>query len=216
MQLFALKRNVILKDASAYNIQFFNGQPTFIDLLSFKLYQPGDFGLGNGSLANNSWFSLCILNWEYRIKTGIVDRTTASQLHTSCRCYALGLFFIEGMVDAYSPRELQNSAFAHQKKGSFSKGKIVFKRSLCLLLHNCVPGLEACRLPSQRKVLGAIMQVKTHALRKRSQKSYRQSFRRKNNINSVLDLGCNTGDYSFEALAAGALLLLVLIAIILR
>jgi hypothetical protein len=37
----ALDRDMILKDASAYNIQFMNGQPLLIDTLSFDFYQPG-------------------------------------------------------------------------------------------------------------------------------------------------------------------------------
>ncbi len=37
----ALDRDMILKDASAYNIQFLNGQPVLIDTLSFDFYQPG-------------------------------------------------------------------------------------------------------------------------------------------------------------------------------
>lgn len=37
----ALERNMILKDASAYNVQFMHGRPIFIDTLSFEIYRPG-------------------------------------------------------------------------------------------------------------------------------------------------------------------------------
>jgi hypothetical protein len=37
----ALAKNMILKDASAYNIQFIHGKPLFIDTLSFDIYQEG-------------------------------------------------------------------------------------------------------------------------------------------------------------------------------
>ena len=37
----ALTRGMILKDASAYNVQFFQGKPILIDTLSFELYQEG-------------------------------------------------------------------------------------------------------------------------------------------------------------------------------
>ena len=37
----ALEKGMILKDASAYNIQFVNGNPVLIDTLSFDLYQEG-------------------------------------------------------------------------------------------------------------------------------------------------------------------------------
>ena len=38
----AMRHNLILKDASAYNIQFRNGQPLLIDTLSFDLYHEGE------------------------------------------------------------------------------------------------------------------------------------------------------------------------------
>jgi hypothetical protein len=41
IQRAALKRGMILKDASAYNIQFMNGKPVFIDTLSFEKYEEG-------------------------------------------------------------------------------------------------------------------------------------------------------------------------------
>jgi len=41
IQKIALKHDLSLKDASAYNIQFLNGQPIFIDTLSFEKYEEG-------------------------------------------------------------------------------------------------------------------------------------------------------------------------------
>lgn len=41
IQRLALEYGMILKDASAYNLQFFNGGPIFIDTLSFGIYKPG-------------------------------------------------------------------------------------------------------------------------------------------------------------------------------
>jgi hypothetical protein len=41
IQRLALKHDMILKDASAYNIQFVAGKPVFIDTLSFEIYREG-------------------------------------------------------------------------------------------------------------------------------------------------------------------------------
>jgi len=41
IQIEAMKHGVYLKDASAYNVQFHNGRPIFIDTLSFEKYQEG-------------------------------------------------------------------------------------------------------------------------------------------------------------------------------
>ena len=42
IQKRALKLGLSLKDASAYNIQFYNGKPTLIDTLSFEKYKEGE------------------------------------------------------------------------------------------------------------------------------------------------------------------------------
>jgi hypothetical protein len=42
IQLTALKFNMVLKDCSAYNIQFHEGRPLLIDTLSFRFYNEGD------------------------------------------------------------------------------------------------------------------------------------------------------------------------------
>lgn len=41
IQKMALKYGMVLKDCSAYNIQFFEGKPIFIDTLSFEIYNEG-------------------------------------------------------------------------------------------------------------------------------------------------------------------------------
>lgn len=42
IQRRALAKGMVLKDASAYNIQFYNGKPIFIDTLSFEKYEEGE------------------------------------------------------------------------------------------------------------------------------------------------------------------------------
>ena len=42
IQKQALEAGMVLKDASAYNIQFHNGKPTLIDTLSFEVYHEGE------------------------------------------------------------------------------------------------------------------------------------------------------------------------------
>jgi hypothetical protein len=41
VQKLALKKGMILKDASAYNVQFHRGRPVFMDTLSFDVHEPG-------------------------------------------------------------------------------------------------------------------------------------------------------------------------------
>jgi ribosomal protein L11 methylase PrmA len=43
IQKIAMDYGLTLKDSSAYNVQFLNGKPIFIDTLSFEIYQEGQF-----------------------------------------------------------------------------------------------------------------------------------------------------------------------------
>ena len=47
VHLTALKRGVTLSDASAYNVQFIGAKPLFIDTLSFRRYQEGEYWTGH-------------------------------------------------------------------------------------------------------------------------------------------------------------------------
>ena len=41
IQKLALDHDMVLKDSNAYNVQFLNGKPIFIDTLSFEIYKEG-------------------------------------------------------------------------------------------------------------------------------------------------------------------------------
>ncbi len=47
LQLEALERDVVLSDASAYNVQFRGAVPVFIDYLSFRPYREGEYWQGH-------------------------------------------------------------------------------------------------------------------------------------------------------------------------
>lgn len=47
IHLLALDYDMTLSDASAYNIQFIDSNPVFIDHLSFRPYRPGEYWLGH-------------------------------------------------------------------------------------------------------------------------------------------------------------------------
>ncbi len=53
IQKRALRHGMILKDASAYNIQFEGGRPIFIDTLSFEKYEPGSPWVAYGQFCSH-------------------------------------------------------------------------------------------------------------------------------------------------------------------
>ena len=60
----ALSHGMILKDANAYNIQFFQGQPILIDTLSFEKYQEGEPWAGYKQFCKNFLGPLALMNYR--------------------------------------------------------------------------------------------------------------------------------------------------------
>jgi len=61
IQEIALKHNMVLKDASAYNIQFIGYKPIFIDTLSFEKYREGEPWIAYRQLCQHFLAPLCLM-----------------------------------------------------------------------------------------------------------------------------------------------------------
>ncbi len=60
----ALSHGMILKDANAYNIQFYQGQPVLIDTLSFEQYQEGEPWAGYKQFCENFLGPLALMSYK--------------------------------------------------------------------------------------------------------------------------------------------------------
>ena len=80
--LFLLEKNVTLIDASAYNIQFRGSQPIFIDLLSLKKYEDGEFWTGHKQFCEN-FLNPLILKSKKGINFNNWFRGNLEGIHTS-------------------------------------------------------------------------------------------------------------------------------------
>jgi len=64
IQRKALKQGMILKDASAYNIQFHKGKPIFIDTLSFEKYEEGSPWIAYGQFCRHFLAPLALMAYH--------------------------------------------------------------------------------------------------------------------------------------------------------
>ncbi len=62
VQVKALDHGMILKDASAYNIQFHQGRPVLIDTLSFEIYQEGEPWMGYRQFCQHFFVPLALMS----------------------------------------------------------------------------------------------------------------------------------------------------------
>ncbi len=73
MHLLALEHGCILKDASAYNVQFLEGKPVFIDLLSFERWQEGQPWQAYGQFCSHFLAPLALMS-KRDLRLGLLSR----------------------------------------------------------------------------------------------------------------------------------------------
>jgi hypothetical protein len=75
IQQAALEKNMILKDASAYNIQFLRGRPLLIDTLSFEQYTAGEPWIAYGQFCRHFMVPLVLASYidPHLMKMSMMD-----------------------------------------------------------------------------------------------------------------------------------------------
>lgn len=206
LQIEAISEGFMLKDASAYNVQLKNGEPIFIDLLSFEDYQDGAFWAGYNQFCNNFLNPLLVRSFTgvehnqfFRGSIDGVDSRLASNLlplkswfsfttlsHVHLKSWA------EQKADATSSKLLEPP-----KSGIPLKNLVALWKSLASFISKLVPRDKTywADYPDNTSYSDVSENVKGQVL---------SDFISKNKFQTVIDLGCNSGRYSRIALENGA------------
>lgn len=210
LQLRLLDYGTKLSDASAYNIQFIGPKPVFIDHLSLRPYSEGELWAGHQQfcqqfvnplllrakcgIAHNSWYRG---NLE-----GIATRDLARILPASSRLSwnTLTHVLLQARLEANA---IERPSQAIEKvRGSHKLSRLAFSGML-LQLRNWLATLH----PSDtgKTVWGEYAHTHTYsddeAIAKRR---FVANFAAAEKPGTLIDIGCNTGDYSLSALEGGA------------
>ena len=210
LHLEALEQNVTLCDASAYNVQFRGTRPVFIDLLSMRRYQEGEYWLGHRQFCEQFLNPLLLRalfgiphNAWYR---GSLEGVTALELS---RMLSLRrkLSSWKLMTHVVLPVRLQ--AAAMNKKGrDLKKAK---RRSFPLsafrgMLTQLRKWIATLGPPDTGKTVWADY-ADTHSYSSDEDEAKRKfvsEFVSRVKPTLMWDLGCNRGEYAEVALEAGA------------
>ena len=207
-QIFLLERNAVLIDSSAFNIQFQNDKPIFIDVLSIDKYNDGDYWNGHGQflkqfvnplllrskkgISHNNWYKGNLDG----IKTSELNRLLSFKDKIS-----YNIFF---SVVLLSKLEEQNTINPNNALEKVSKKKSLSKnsyRSILLQLKNWINKLTPLK---KRTEWDTYSKKNTYQLdQERKKIEVVKTFSEKNKPNILADLGCNDGLYSFESLKSG-------------
>lgn len=208
LHLDLLDRNFTLSDASAYNIQFMGPKPIFIDHLSIRPYRAGEFWLGHrqfceqflNPLLMRAYLDIPPNAWYRGGLEGIPTTELAKLLplrrKLSWRALTnivLPARFQAGVTsDKAARRDLQQREFP-----------LVGFRSMLRQLRRWIGSLAPANATATTWANYATTTTydddETSA-----KKQFVADFVRATEAASVIDLGCNTGDYSKVCLEAGA------------
>jgi ribosomal protein L11 methylase PrmA len=207
LHLRALERGFSLSDATAYNVQFLGCRPVFIDHGSLIPYEEGDIWLGHRQFCMQ--FLNPLIFWAV---LGIAPN-----------------HWFRGSLEGIAPEDLAPllswrqtlswtimahvSAQAALQRRSLRKGMIAGKPSDRRLPRNALKGmLEGLRryiarleLKPQQTVWSDYASDNSYAdAEAAAKRDFVRAFAASVKPKLLFDIGCNSGDYSFAALEAGA------------
>jgi len=203
----ALRHDVTLTDATAYNIQFIGAQPVFIDHLAFRPYRNGEFWLAHRQFCEQFLNPLLL-----RAKLGIAHnawyRGSLEGISTS-DLNGLLPFHKKLSWSVFSQVVLQ----AHFQKATLEKSartavstnkglpKLSFER-LLISMRSWIETLKP--LDAEKTVWGDYADDNSYSENAAAQKRrFVEAFVAEIKPDVLWDLGCNTGEYSAAALVSG-------------
>lgn len=208
IQLEALDRNVVLSDATAYNLQFSGTSPIFIDVLSFRRYSAGEHWDGHRQFCeqflnplllraklgvpHNAWFRGSL--------EGIASRDLALLLPWRSRLSPTIQTNVILPAKAEAKALLRDVDAAGIRKRELPKNSY---KNILLQLQHFVEGLNP--RDTGATVWGDYEEEHTyHSAEEQRKRAFIAEFSAKVRPSMLWDLGCNTGAYSEVALMNGA------------
>ncbi|MDH3336676.1 MAG: class I SAM-dependent methyltransferase [Gammaproteobacteria bacterium] len=208
IQQAALHADVALTDATAYNIQFVGPKPIFIDSLSFRPYADGEYWAGHrqfceqfinplllraaAGLAHNAWFRGSL--------EGISAEETSRVLPWHSR------LSWNTFTNVFLQARLQRSSAGAQESIAKIKARRLPRIGFEQILHGLHRWIGKLKPKTDSKTVWAdYAQDNSYAHEETEKKrAFVADFVGRVQPGLILDIGCNTGDYSALALATGA------------
>jgi ribosomal protein L11 methylase PrmA len=206
IHLAALDAGITLSDASAYNILFDGPKPVFIDYLSFRRYRDGEFWDGHrqfceqflNPLLLTAFTGIPFQSWYRGSLEGIPANHLARILPLRRRLSWRVLSHVLLQAAFQKPKALEDAA-----KVSRMNLPLAGFKGMLSSLRAWVASLE----PSRRRpaVWTDYAADNTYAAADaETKRAFVRQFSSRVRPRILVDVGCNTGDYSKAALEAGA------------
>ena len=203
-----LKDDLTLTDASAYNMQFLNGRPIFIDRLSLARYEDGSFWMGHRQFCEQFVNPLLLFSklgvayqpWFRGTQEGISSIDLARLIKWR------HLFSPSVFTHVYLQARLQAASLSKPTDDLKTAAQKRFpKRSFEFLLTQLKSWIGKMQpFKGGYSDWGDYSDTNTYDSREASKKAdFVARFCQNTKADMLWDLGCNTGEYSEVALQAG-------------
>ncbi len=207
LQTVALDRGFVLSDATPYNMQFNNGRPIHVDILSLRPYREGEPWAGYNQFTRLFLVPLLLEAWSgipfqpfLRGSIDGIDLATATALLPAWRRWLTLSGIMHITLQAKSQRVTSSDSVTVSGTPELARGRY---RVLLTEMHRLIASLESAR--KQGTYWQQYASVNSYSDDTRnSKRQFVANFVQLEGVTSVWDLGGNSGDFSIAALDAGA------------
>ena len=197
IQLEALKYSMSLKDASAYNVQFFNGSPIFIDTLSFERYEDGSPWQAYRQFCKHFLAPLALMSYtDVRLNRLLINNIDGIPLDLAKKLLPKRAKFNFGILThiflhSDCQKQYENNVKALEKPVKMSKNALI---ALIENLKDLVLGLKFPKIKTEWGEYYSNTNYTEQSFLEK--KSIISDYIEKINPKTVCDLGANRGDFS--------------------
>lgn len=201
IQEMAIEYGMCLKDASAFNVQFYNGKPIFIDTLSFTLYQKGEPWIAYRQFCKHFLAPLALMRYRdvslNRLLEIFIDgiplnlASTYLPLHTFLNFSLITHIHIHARAERY---------FSNKKIISSKRKNSMSEIALRGLINNLKNSIKSLGKPQSIMEWTQYYQETNYSNQAFiAKKNYLKKIIHDINPKVVWDLGANTGVFSYIA-----------------
>ena len=198
--IYLLNNNANMIDGSAYNIQFCGFKPTFIDILSIKEYEDGEYWTAHKQFCENFLNPLILKskknidfnNWFKGNLEGITTKDLNSILSLKDKI-SYNIFTQVVLLNFFERKAIENDKINLKKINE----KKFPKHSFLSMLLNMKNFILSLNIKKSKTVWDDYSSNNTYSLEEENlKKKIVMEFASKYKFNSLADLGCNDGVYS--------------------
>lgn len=206
IQNTALAYNMGLKDASAYNIQFYNGKPILIDTLSFEKYEEGKPWIAYRQFCQHFLAPLALLSYtDIRLGNLLRIYIDGIPLDLTSKLLPKRSWLNGGILSHLHLHAKTQKRYSDRKAQKPNTKNQISKKKLLLLLNNLTNTIQSLQLKNISTEWGDYYKHTNYSKKAfKEKKQIVSNFIDKTKPKTVWDLGANTGEFSRIASNAGA------------